>query len=110
MGGILTGKVAVPSQVDFDALMLVAEASRTTTNEDSIKHYMPNTRAYKDLLMAMDVSQRQGKLIFTKVYIAKTIANTQGNVVVAWQRIEQKFAPKIKLHMYYLIRNLLIWV
>ncbi len=57
---------------------------------------MMDTRAYKDLQMSMEAFQKKGNLNFVKVEVVKTIANPLGDVRFAWQRIELKFAPKIK--------------
>lgn len=52
-----------------------------------------NEKAYNDLIMSIDTTTAAGKVAFSLVRSSKTKDYPDGNAVVAWKRLRQKFMP-----------------
>ena len=81
---IFLGSTVVPSETAYhEAVLLVAEASRTDAQKKTIKDFDLNSLAYDELIMSMDDSTDGGKIAFQLVNNAYTAANSNGDAKLA---------------------------
>ena len=90
---IFLGSTVVPSETAYEAVLLVAEASRTDAQKKTIKDFDLNSAAYDELIMSMDDSSDGGKIAFQLVNNAHTVANPNGDAKLAWDRLTAKYRP-----------------
>ena len=52
-----------------------------------------NERAFKELVLSIDVSSSAGKIAFGIVMSCKTKEYEDGNAALAWEKLKKKFEP-----------------
>ena len=76
---IFLGSTVVPSETAYEAVLLVAKASRTDAQKKTVKDFDLNSLAYDELMMSMDGSTDGGKIAFQLVNNSCTAANPNGD-------------------------------
>jgi len=54
-----------------------------------------NELAFEELVLSIDTSSSPGKVAFQLVKLCKTVDNANGDVVLAWKWLLDKFAPRL---------------
>ena len=91
---IFLGGTVIPSETACEAVLLVAEASRTDALKKIIKDFDLNSSAYDELIMLMDDSSDGGKIAFQLGNNVCTVANSNGDAKLAsWDRLIVKYRP-----------------
>ena len=60
----------------------------------TIKLGQLNEEAYKDLVLGINTTTKQGRVVFSLVKNCKTTKYPEGNCKLAWDRLTTKYAPK----------------
>ena len=97
---ILLGKVKIPSDVEYATALAVAEATRSTSQLETISAYETNSVAYADLILAMDGETNNGKVAWSLVDGSKTSENPDGDAALAFKRLRENISRKQHHHMF----------
>ena len=74
--------------------MIVDEASRTTDHTKTIDDYKINTRAFDDLILAMNGFWNAGRVAWSLVVRSKTMDLPDCNAALAFKKLREKYAPQ----------------
>ena len=83
---IFPGTTVIPSEMEYEAALLVPEASRTEAQKKTITDFDLNSAAYDELIMSMNDSCDGGRIAFQLVNNAYTLANPNGDAKLAWDK------------------------
>ena len=91
---IYMGTVTVPTESDYNAVLLVVdEDACIATKKKNVKDFEPNTDAFDDLILSMDVSTDGGRIAFQLVNNSTLDENPNENAKIAWDRMTAKYKP-----------------
>ena len=90
---LILGETALPSDSDRRAAKAVEEDKRTKPQLDVIENWRLACRGYEDLILAMNTATPEGLVAWAIVNRSRTTANAQGDVKLAFDQLEEKYAP-----------------
>ena len=84
---LLLGNETVPTQSDYNQAV-------TDSDTVTIKLVHLNEEAYKDLVLSINTTTKQGRVAFSLVKNSKTTQYPEGNCKLAWDRLTTKYVPR----------------
>ena len=90
---IFLGNPLVPPKSEYDAALLITQASRTDPQRKTMKDFYLNSSDYDELVMSMDDSTDGGKIAFHLVNNSCMAANPSGYAKVSCDSLELKYRP-----------------
>ena len=84
---LLLGNEVVPTQSEYDQVV-------TDSDTATIKLGQLNEEAYKDLILSINTTMKQGRVAFSLVKNSKTTQYLEGNCKLTWDRLTTMDAPK----------------
>ena len=92
---ILLGTVVIALGTEYAAALIVDEANRTTDHTKTIENYELNTRAFEDLILAIDGSLNAVRVAWSLVEGSKTMDLPDGDAALAFKNIRENYAPQL---------------
>ena len=90
---LILGNTSLPTDAERLTAKAVDEDKRTKPQLEILENWKLGCRGYEDLILAMNTTDPQGMVAWSLVERAKTPENKQGDVKLAFDQLEIKYAP-----------------